>query len=268
MKKSMFLIIFSILVSGSYAFAEPEPPQLFGKDLGVEIGFETSHITYKEPGLMQEKGFMYGITGALAYRNYSYMLSIEARANFGQVDYTSTSSGSIDNIDDNIWEARGLAGHDFIILETFAVTPYVGLGYRHLNDNMGGRSSTTGARGYDRTISYVYSPIGIDATTAFDNGWNIKLRLEYDKFWDGRVESHLGSIPGRYDIENDQDKGYGLRGSIVLKKKGEQIDFIIEPFFRYWNIDDSKTTTDPAGTTWIEPENNSKEFGISLAVEY
>jgi hypothetical protein len=268
MRPFTFIIMLGILLMAGSVFAELDAPQFFGRDLGVEIGIETSHITYTEPGIMREEGFMYGITGALAYRNYNYMLSIEARADLGQVDYSSGSSGEINNIDDNMWEIRGLAGYDFEMSETFAITPYAGVGYRHLNDNMGGRSSTTGARGYDRKISYVYSPIGIDLTTAFESGWNIKLRLEYDKFWDGNVESHLGSIPGYYDIENDQDKGYGARASIMFKKKGETMDFIIEPFYRYWSIKASKYTTDPGGTTWVEPKNNSQEFGINLAVEY
>ncbi|MDI6891282.1 MAG: hypothetical protein QMC83_10175, partial [Thermodesulfovibrionales bacterium] len=84
--------------------------------------------------------------------------------------------------------------------------------------------------------------------------------------WDGTVKSHLGDVPGYYDIENDQDEGYGIRGSIKLKKKGEKINFVIAPFIRYWNIKDSKTTTDPAGTTWIEPKNHSTEYGINMVL--
>jgi hypothetical protein len=268
MRRIAFITIFWILLLAGNGFADLEAPRVFGKDLGVEIGFETSHITYTEPGLMRQEGFMYGITGAMAYRNYNYMVSIEARADLGQVDYHSGSSGDIKNIDDSILEVRGLAGYDLNMSETLAVTPYVGIGYRHLNDNMGGRSSTTGALGYDREIRYLYSPLGVDASTVFKNGWNIKLRLEYDKFLDGDVESHLGSIPGYYDIENNQDKGHGYRGSIMFKKKGERVDFIIEPFFRYWSIKDSEYTTDPVGRTFLEPKNNSKEFGINFAAEY
>ncbi len=268
MKKIAVIIIFGVLLLTGYGFAESESPRVFGRDLGIEIGFEASNITYKEPGVMKETGFMYGITGALTYHKYNYMLSIEGRTDLGKVDYTSDSSGSMDKIDDAMWETRGLAGYVLEMSETFAITPYAGIGYRHLNDNMGGRASTTGASGYDRKISYVYSPIGIDMTTIFGNGWNIKLRLEYDKFLDGNVRSRLGSIPGYYDIENDQNKGSGARGSIMFKKKGETIDFIIEPFFRYWSIKDSKETTDPVGRIWIEPKNNSREFGINFAAEY
>lgn len=268
MKKIPLIILSVALLTTGYCFAEQEAPQIVGKDLGVEIGFETSHITYKEPGVMEEKGFMYGVIGALTYRNYNYMLSIEARGSMGQVDYSSTSSGTLDNIDDNMWEVRGIGGYDFLISDTFAVTPYFGLGYRKLNDNMGGMRSTTGAAGYDREISYVYSPIGIDITKVFENSWGIKLRAEYDYFLDGTVKSHLGSIPGYYDIKNDQDKGYGARGSMMFKKIGETVNFIIEPFFRYWKIRDSKQTKDPGGSIWREPKNNSKEFGINLTIEY
>jgi hypothetical protein len=92
--------------------------------------------------------------------------------------------------------------------------------------------------------------------------------LEYDIFWWGKQKSHLGSVPGYYDIENDQDKGYGIRGSIKFQRRGEKVDFVIGPFIRYWNIKDSKTTKDPAGTTWIEPKNNSTEIGCQLAVKF
>src|SRR3989338_2729899 len=99
MKRIMLITIFGILLLAGYGFAEIETPQVFGRDLGVEIGVEASYITYREPGIMKEKGFMYGVTGALAYRNYNYMLSLEARASLGQVDYTSKGpSGSLDNI--------------------------------------------------------------------------------------------------------------------------------------------------------------------------
>ena len=54
----------------------------------------------------------------------------------------------------------------------------------------------------------------------------------------------------------------------MFKRKGDTVDLIIEPFFRYWEIHDSKQTKDPGGSIWLEPKNNSKEFGINLALEY
>ncbi|MEK6733412.1 MAG: hypothetical protein AABY55_07275 [Candidatus Omnitrophota bacterium] len=126
MNKIILIIIFWVVFTGAYAFAEPERVQIFG---------------------------------------------------------------SLDNINDDMWEVRGLAGYDVHLSETLAVTPYLGLGYRHLNDNMGGKISTRGAYGYDREISYLYSPIGADITTS---------------------------------LENRQDKGMGLEVCLCLKRKARQ----------------------------------------------
>ena len=74
------------------------------------------------------------------------------------------------------------------------------------------------------------------------------------------------------DIENNQDKGYGIRGSIKLLKKGEKLDFVTEPFIRYWNIKKSKETAITYSGTIIgygyEPKNNSIEIGCKLAVKF
>lgn len=229
----------------------------------LELGPEISYIEYKEPGVMKENGWMYGIVGSYTYHD-KLMLKAEGRLSYGWVDYSN--SGTMDDIDDYIWELRGLGGYDFSVLKASILTPYIGIGYRYLNDDMSGRTTSTGVAGYEREINYTYSPIGIEMTTTFENGWSIGAMLEYDYFWDGTVKSHLGDVPGYYDIENDQDEGYGIRGSIKLKKKGEKINFVIAPFIRYWNIKDSKTTTDPAGTTWIEPKNHSTEYGINMVL--
>ncbi|MDO8722670.1 MAG: hypothetical protein Q7J31_10670, partial [Syntrophales bacterium] len=167
-----------------------------------------------------------------------------------------------------VLEIRGLGGYGFPILKATTIKPYLGIGYRYLNDDMSGRYTSTNAFGYERESTYIYSPIGIEVITTLKNGWSVGAMLEYDYFWEGTQKSHLGWQPGYYDIENDQEKGYGLRGSVEFRKKGEKLDFLIEPFIRYWNIEDSKITTDPGGTSWKEPKNNSTEFGIKFAVKF
>lgn len=280
MKKIFILIPFFVFILISI---KPCFPHLRGseagavQDLGIEIGFDTSHITYTEPGVMKEKGYMYGIDLAFTYRGWipltsidvnKYMLRIDARGSMGQVDYTSNSSGTMNNIDDYMLEFRGLAGYDFLISDNSIITPYIGYGIRYLNDDMSHRVTTTGAYGYEREITYFYSPIGIETHTAMENGWSISLKMEYDYFLEGNAKSHLGSVPGYYDIKNNQKGGYGLRSSLRLRKKGVKADFAIEPFIRYWNIRDSKTTTDPIGRVWQEPKNTSKELGVIFIAEY
>lgn len=247
-----------------------------------EIGTEVSHITYKEPGLMKDKGTMHGICCSYTYRGWAppapeeldkWRLTLEVRYSFGEVDYSgSTWAGTpldIDNIDDFIWEIRGLIGYDLPIFRTSTIIPYFGMGYRYLNDD----AHEQYAGGYERESNYYYTPIGVEFITDLGTGWSIGAILEYDIFWSGEQISHFSDTnPAYNDPENDQDRGYGCRASLELKKKCKRIDFVIEPFIRYWNIKESKLALlTMNGIPWVyivEPKNNSTEYGIKFAVRF
>jgi len=220
--------------------------------------------------VMKENGWMYGIVGSYTYHD-KLLLKAEGRLSYGWVDYSN--SGTMDDIDDYIWELRGLGGYDFSVLKASILTPYIGIGYRYLNDDMSGRVSSTGAYGYERESNYIYSPIGVRFITDLKNGWSFGAMAEYDIFWWGKQISHLSDVdPGYNDPKNRQTRGYGLRGSVELQKKVKKVDFAIEPFIRYWNIKESKHTD----WTWYgvkigevyEPKNHSTEYGINLLVRF
>lgn len=237
-----------------------------------ELTAEASHITYEEPDIMEEKGIMYGLGGACAYHS-NIMLKGELRGSFGQVDYSSPISGTIDNINDYIIEARGLWGYDFSLSEASTFTPYIGAGYRYLNDDTKGKTTSTGALGYLRESNYFYSPIGIEAITKLENSWSLGLTVEYDYLWQGIQKSHLSDVNlGFNDLENKQEDGYGARASLKFKKQGKDSDLVIEPFVRYWNIDQSKeAAVTYAGViigTGYEPKNHSTEIGIKISTAF
>ena len=248
------------MFAGVSSFAEPVHEW--------ELGTEVSHIKYDEPGVMEEEGVMYGIVGSCAYRD-NYMLRVEGRFSYGQVDYKN--SGTKDDIDDYILEFRGLIGYDFpqSEKEQKVITPYIGIGYRYLNDDLTGKTST-GASGYEREQDYFYSPIGIEVVCVLEQGWSIGATVEYDIFWSGNNKSHFSDVTPAYnDLEFDQDKGYGYRGSMKFQKKGEELDFVIEPFVRYWNIKESDRDLLVATSTYyVEPDNNSMEYGIKIAAKF
>lgn len=285
MKKLLAITLCFAFIGMGSVLAQIELPK-HSWDLGTEI----SYIKYKEPSVMEEKGMMYGLLGSYTYRGCvppadfdKWMLKAEGRFSYGQVDYKN--SGTLDNIDDYILEFRGLGGYDFSF-EASTLTPYIGIGYRYLNDDASGMTTSTGAVGYERESNYFYSPIGVEVITPLKNNWSVGAMLEYDIFWWGKQKSHLSDarlynpIVGYYtfnDIENRQDKGYGIRGSIKFQKKGEKLDFVIEPYIRYWNIRKSKgvtTSTISENGLWIitgtfyEPKNNSTEIGCRLAVKF
>lgn len=250
---------------------EKEQTETLAKKMHMlEIAPEVSSIEYKEPDVMKEKGMMFGIGASYSYHN-DVMLKIEGRYSYGKVDYEN--SGKIDNIDDYVFEVRALGGYDFKIANTLTITPFVGFGYRYLRDDMAGRISSTGDRGYLREANYYYSPIGIEAVQVISRGWSVGAVLEYDYFWKGVQESHLSDVDSRYnDLSNDQNSGYGLRASIVFKKQSDRVYFTIEPFIRYWNIDESEIqiitlSGVPDDYGW-EPKNNSTEIGLKLGIGF
>jgi len=237
----------------------------------LELRPEFSYIVYKEPDVtMKERGKMYGLVGSYTYHN-KIMLKAEGRGSVGWVDYSN--SGKIDDVRDYILEIRGLGGYDFFISKSFIITPFIGIGYRYLNDDSSGKTSTTGAYGYKRESNYLYSPIGIGFIANLGNNWFIGGTGEYDYFWRGKQKSHLSDVdPGFNDISNRQKNGYGLRGSIVLQEKGKIVDIEFGPFIRYWNIKKSETETltyygIPIGYAW-EPKNNSTEVGVMLGIKF
>jgi len=264
MKKILFLATCVIFIFAGEGF----PEEFKEHTLGVST--DISYIVYDEPNVMEEKGVMYGAGVSYTYRK-DIMLRAEGRFSYGQVDYEN--SGTINNIDDYMLEFRGLVGYDFSKYRGYGITPYIGFGYRYLNDDTSGMISSTGARGYEREANYFYSPIGIEIITPLDNGWSVGATFEYDYFWKGIQKSHLsGAVASFNDLENDQNEGYGLRASLKIQKKGVESDFMIEPFVRYWDIEKSETANITYnGVLWgygWEPENNSTEIGIRLGAVF
>ncbi|MBI4633920.1 MAG: outer membrane beta-barrel protein [Deltaproteobacteria bacterium] len=243
--------------------AGAEPNQTHVWELGAEI----FHFTYQEPDTMKDTGLMYGIAGSYAYHK-NVMLKVEGRGSWGKVDYSSDSSGEASDINDWSLELRLLAGYDVPLSRSVTLTPFLGVGYRYLYDDFGGHVTNKNRYGYDRESNYYYSPIGVAAAVDLGNGWSWGATAEYDIFWWGRQKSHMNDVPGYYDIVNQQNSGYGARGSLLIQKKMREKVVTFEPFIRYWRIQDSEYTTDPAGRTWYEPLNRTTEVGIKAAIQF
>lgn len=235
-----------------------------------ELKPETSFIKYEEPDVMRESGYMAGISGSYTYHN-NIMARAEARYSYGRVDYKN--SGTIDNIPNYIVEIRGLLGYDFQISRESIITLYVGFGYRYLNDDTSGKISSAGAYGYERESNYYYSPVGIETLSKLSDTWAYGMSIEGDIFWKGMQKSHLSDADPNYnDVDNKQKDGYGFRCSLKFQRTVENIDFVIEPFYRYWCIKESEWETLTYGGTPIgyayEPKNNSREVGIIFTLKF
>lgn len=278
-------LIIALLLLGPLAVGQAAAP----KD-SFEIGTEISYFEYEEPNFMEEDGVLAGIFGTYTrtiHENQPHQgfgdlfrggngfnsFTVDARFLYGKVDYTSTNTGSLDSIDDFLFEIRGLTGYDFPLSNDRLITLFLGLGYRYLNDDSSGDLTTTGAAGYERESNYLYLPVGVRFFTPVDEAWSVTASVEYDWFLTGQQDSHLeDAIAGLNTIENDQKDGWGVRGSVKIKREGERFDFFVEPYVRYWKVDDSEvspiTYMGVAVGFGLEPENNSMETGARIGLSF
>lgn len=264
-------VYLSVVTTFMFVLALAAPS--FALEQGLTVGPEVSHITYKEPGVMTEKGWFYGITGSYTLKtditqNLKLAVEPEFKLARGEVKYSSPVSGDMSGIDDTLFEARLLGGVEWAVAKDMALNPYTGFGYRSLVDDSGGKTTSTGALGYERWIRYYYIPVGVVYSYNLSDGWKLKAQAEYDFFVRGYVKSYLGYIPGYNDVENTQKDGYGLKGAIEVSKKFGSFSVAAKPYIKYWNIKDSETTTDSYGRVWIEPKNRSTEIGLGLIVNF
>ena len=241
------------------------------------VGPEVYYFKYKEPGVMEDTGMFYGLTVGFTSRDWlptspeeppwesKWMSRAEGRFAYGQVDYDGATWGgtplTMNNIDDFAWEIRLLMGPDFPGA-TSMLTPFAGIAYRYLNDD-----SSFHVSGYERESNYLYLPLGLEMVAQLNDGWACGASVEFDVFLWGKQTSHL-SDTGSSDVDNRQEKGYGARASVKFQKKTGKIDFIIEPFIRYWDIGDSEIENVPGLGAVLEPENYTIEAGIQLVLVF
>lgn len=271
MSKSVLWGWLGVMVFGYASLAGAAPSEIPQNQW--EIGPDVYYFRYKEPDVSVEfEGPMYGLAGSFTHHNPSrFMLKADGRGAWGEVDYTG--SGTIDGIQDWTLEGRLAAGYDIPLHEGRRLTPFVGVGYRYLNDDSSGRTSSTGARGYKRESNYLYSPVGVEFSAPLNSQWKIGVSVEYDLFWRGQQKSHLNDADPSFNaLSNDQTSGYGARGSLKLQRMGERVDWVIEPYVRWWSIDDSKsanvTFSGVIVGTGYEPRNETLEVGGGISMRF
>ncbi len=244
----------------------------------LSVSPQLSYINFKNDDF-KEKGFLYGAGASYTYHGQlgfeklpKGMLKIDGRIVVGRIDFDGVlldgNQYKIDNVKDFLGEIRALGGYDFSIFESTTITPFTGLGYRFYKDQLQKSNA-----GYRRESSYLYSPIGVETNTPITKGWSAGVSAEFDIFWTGTLTTHYSDLDPLFsDVDNTQDKGYGLRGSIKIHKEMDDKNFIFEPYVNYWNISKSDSQglkhTGVVGQIVTEPKNNSTEIGMKASVEF
>lgn len=242
-------------------------------DRGFKIAPEVSYIAYKESDLIdsnfqvinvKEKGVLYGVAGSFTAAERLY-LKLDGRVAWGQVDYSG--SGIINSVDDFLLEGRVVGGYVFRH-KTFNLIPYIGFGYRFLEDDSSGRQTSSGAYGYLRQSNYEYLPVGLLVERNLNDAWAWEASAEADALLGGHQVSRLDeiTIDGQSGflprVDNKQDGGGGFRVSLNMVHKGA-FDLSIGPYFNWWKV---QSSNDSNG--FMEPKNSSTEVGGQIIIRF
>lgn len=233
---------------------------------GQEVGLSFSHYQYKEPDLMKLEGNKFGIdytTTLMLDQDQQWFMKITGRYAFGDVNYDSNGTGSSKGEDDWYTDIRALFGKD-VDFGSQVLAPFSGLGFRYLDNDGSGVTTTTGHYGYMRSSNYVYLPLGAIHRFSLGVSSLLETTLEADFLVYGKQKSYLSGAT----IENKQREGYGFRFSSLYR----QGPWAIGPYYNYWKISKSETmgVYDTSGGYWIfwEPRNNTNEYGIKASYSF
>lgn len=261
------LLIFAgavVMAGCAYAADEHGNGDFVGTRPGWEVGVQVSDYRYEEPDVpVKIWGPRAGLTTAYTqtYTN-KWFVKVDGRIGYGSLKYEG--SGTLDSVPDLVFEARGYFGKDFFPLRGVSLSPYAGLGFRHLYNDLRGLSST-GASGYRRYSTYYYAPLGLSSRFNVSGKWSVSPTIEYDYFISGRQKSQFTDtgIPGLVDTNNRQSKGYGYRLSVMLEKEA----WAFGPWLHFWNIEDSDIVSNGVDLG-MEPQNETREYGIELKYRF
>lgn len=276
MRNVCFLLGFQVLMvatclplSATTLPKVPQSPHQFS------LGVESFYYTYREPGLMRDKGFLYGANATYNYTfAQDFFLQPDVRFAYGRTNYKSNGTGSSKNTPNWLVEPRLVFGKRFNLTSITELDPYVGVGYRYKTDNHDGKRTTTGHLGYRRKSHYLYVPLGFTLRQQINCEWSLAPTVEFDWFLRGWQQSYLpGQIGKTKAVNNTQKKGYGLKGDLMLTKKFTKSSLSVGPFINYWNIKDS----DPVKVKFVdgngnivgtggvfEPHNKTIEVGLKV----
>jgi len=233
---------------------------------GWELGGQIAHYRYLEPDFAKLSGNRAGIvvTGT-AVSTAGVFSRFDFRESYGRLKYEG--SGTKDGVPDWILEARVVAGLDWVG-HSVSLSPYLGLGYRYLYNDLRGYTSTGGG-GYRRESNYIYAPVGFTARFHLGDRWILAPTLETEIFTRGRQASKLSDTGlGYIDVTNEQKKGRGHRTSLMLERNR----WSIGAWTHYWHIEDSDVQF--AGVVGgiprggLEPANYTRESGLELRYRF
>ncbi len=232
---------------------------------GWEVGGQIAHYHYEEPNFAKLIGPRAGVVGGYTLVRWGMFFRADGRISIGNLKYQG--SGTQDDVPDSIQETRVVAGTDIRAGSHVAFSPYAGLGYRYLYNDLRGQTQSGGVvfAGYRRYSTYLYAPFGLTTRFKLTERWVLAPTIEYDVFLRGSQTSKLSDVgPGNSDVTNAQRHGRGYRFALMA----ETGRLAFGPWVHYWRIEDSDRVRISPTTVVLEPANWTREIGVEARFRF
>jgi hypothetical protein len=271
---------------GSYTYVEPNDLRIsiHGPKLGGEY---TGTVSLDKRQHWFAQADVRGTIGNVTYTGWCSPWLItpsSASPNGYELDVGDASACSETGDKDWYLEGRTLVGKD-LIGHTRALSPFTGLGFRHLSNG------TTGTASY-RTDNYLYLPLGATARTEVASHRVLSVNLEYDRLIHGSQKTRNSQLGGGYvsatttapaftidgltDVSFAQHRGWALRASA---KYQVTMRWSVEPYYIRWSVSTSPVNSETVAFTVnnvtaheqlgaYEPSNFTNEFGVKLGLHF
>lgn len=258
----------SAMANPFIAPAEPaESKIIWNQPTTYELGFTTYREKYTErvdgKKFMQEEANMWGVQGAVTHSfNHGGKLKLSGIFATGNADYTGAYQGG------NYGDLR-VGSLDRYMLTTELeykltsrdwndITFGAGVGYRRLVDHL----EQAGPGGYKRKNDRVYLTLGLEREFLAGD-WSFTPQFKYKHLvWGSQHSDIMGGVAMK------QDKGYGTELAVAITHKAAWNGLTVTPYLRTWDIKNSKFVQLTSTVGAYEPQNKTKEVGVTVSLRF
>ena len=246
---------------------------------GFGISLSGGYYGYEEPRVMSISGAMYGVSGYVSatHQRFSHRLSASYFSGITRYEGSECSVANPlictplrTNSQDSYYTLEYRLGALVYGDRGGFVYAGLGLGLWDLHNSISASS------GYDREQSYVYLPLFLHAQYAISQDMSLYGILTYQHLLRGYNTSHFRDIGFDNDLFFTQDRGYGVRLELGLKRDLRSYGYYgaiaFGAYVQYWNIADSSAHSAYRNGAfqglYHEPHNSTQAMGVSVGYEF